>query len=270
MPDRSLGPSPREGDYDTRVLIVIPTLGRRVGFLRRTLDSIQSQSVSADVVIVTPRDAALTRQIAADAGARVLDDPGGLSNAVNLGIANAGDGHEYVNWLGDDDTLTPGSLAAVSSALDRRPSASAAFGQCLYVDENDAPLWVSKAGRAAPWSLPWGPNLVPQPGALIRRAAWQEVGGLDPFLRYTMDLDLLLRLKGWGPLVSVPRIVSTFRWHAESLTVAERDASLAESEAVKRRYLPRAVAALAPAWEGPVRWATKRAAVNVTKRANPA
>ena len=71
----------------------------------------------------------------------VMDDPGGQSAAINLGIARAQPHHEYVNWLGDDDTLTPGSLAAVSHALDARTEASAAFGQCQYVDPHDQPVW---------------------------------------------------------------------------------------------------------------------------------
>ena len=248
-------------------MIVVPTLGQRVDFLRRTLDSITGQSPDVDLVIVAPSAATEAREVSQALGAHVIDDPGGLSAAINLGIAAAGSRHEYVNWLGDDDTLTKGSLAATSAALDRNPKASVAFGQCLYVDEDDNPLWVSRAGRAAPWILPWGPDLVPQPGMLIRREAWQAVGGLDESLRFAMDLDLLLRLKRRGPLVSVPRIVSTFRWHAESLTVSDRTTSLAESEAVKRRYLPKVLLPVAPAWESPVRWATRRAATTVSDRA---
>lgn len=246
---------------------MIPTLGQRIHYLERTLASITQQSAPADVVLVAPRDAAEARTLATRLGARVVDDPGGLSAAINLGISQAEAHHEYVNWIGDDDTLTKGSLAAVSAALDRNTTASVAFGQCLYVDEDDSPLWVSQAGRAAPWILPWGPDLVPQPGMLVRRRAWDEVRGLDESLRFAMDLDLLLKLKRWGPLVSVPRIVSTFRWHVESLTVSDRTASLAESEAVKRRYLPRVALPLAPAWEAPVRWATRRAASQVNERA---
>lgn len=249
-----------------RILIVIPTLGERVAYLRQTLESVSSQSVPADVLVVVPTGAREARSVALEMGAHLMDDPGGQSAAINLGIAQAHGRHEYVNWLGDDDTLTEGSLAAVSAALDRSPTASAAFGQCQYVDQNDRPVWVSKAGRSATWVLPWGPNLVPQPGALMRRRAWQELGGLDSSLRYTMDMDLFLRLRRWGPLVPVPALVSTFRWHAESLTVSERAASLAEGEAVKRRYLPTPMIPLAPVWEAPVRVATKYAAAQVTKR----
>ena len=123
-----------------------------------------------------------------------------------------------------------------------------------------------QGGKVGSLGLPWGPNLVPQPGALMRRRAWQELGGLDSSLKYTMDMDLFLRLRRWGPLVPVPALVSTFRWHIESLTVSERTASLAEGEAVKRRYLPKPIIPFAPAWEAPVRWATKYAAAQVTKR----
>ena len=249
---------------------MIPTLGRRNEYLRQTLESVVSQDAPVDVLVVCPSQAHAARSLAIDNGAAVSDDPGGLSAAINLGIATATSGHDYVNWLGDDDTLTPGSLRAVASALEAHPRAAVAFGQCQYVDESDRPLWMSRAGRIAPWVLPWGPNLIPQPGMLIRRTAWQDVGGLDESLAYTMDLDLLLRLKRWGPVIAVPRIVSTFRWHALSLTVSEREASLAESESVKRRYLPRALVPAAPAWEAPVRWATRRASRTVAGRAREA
>jgi glycosyltransferase involved in cell wall biosynthesis len=250
-----------------RILIVVPTLGQRIGYLRRTLASIRDQNVPVDILVITPGAALEARALAHEVGAGVLDDPGGLSAAINLGVEHAQARHEYVNWLGDDDTLTRGSLAAVMAGLDSNRKASAAFGQCLYVDEMDNPLWVSQAGRFAPWILPWGPNMVPQPGLLVRREAWKSVRGLDETLSYTMDLDLLLKLRRWGPLIAVPRIVSTFRWHVESLTVAERSASLAESEMVKRRYLPKALIPVAPAWEAPVRWATRRAATAVSERA---
>lgn len=259
--------SPMPASPATPILVVVPTLGRRVAYLRRTLASVASQTAMADIVVVTPPGASDARAVAAEFGAAVLDDPGSLSGAINLGVSEAGGAHRFVNWLGDDDTLTNGSLAAVARALDAHPAASAAFGKCLYVDEDDTPLWLSQAGRAAPWILPWGPNLIPQPGMLVRRAAWDDVGGLDESLHYAMDLDLLLRLKRWGPLVSVPRIVSTFRWHAQSLTVSQRDHSLKESEEVKRRYLLPPLRRVAPAWEAPVRWATKRAAAQVSAAA---
>ncbi len=252
------------------VLIVIPTLGTRPEYLAQTLASIRSQSVRADVIVVTPAAADGARDLAREHGARVVDDPGSLPAAINLGVACAEPQHAYVNWIGDDDLLTPGSLERTTAALRRDPAAVLAYGACQYVDDVDRPLWVSRAGRWATRILSWGPDLIPQPGMLVRRDAWDRVGGVDDSLRFAFDLDLLLKLRGEGSFVDVGEVVSCFRWHAESLTVSDRTRSLDESEAVKRRYLSPRARSLSWAWEGPVRVATRLAAREVSRRARRA
>ena len=73
-----------------RVLIVIPTLGRRPELFAETVQSItQQKDEPADLVVVVPRDAEVVRQLALDAGARLVDDPGGMSAAINAGFALA-------------------------------------------------------------------------------------------------------------------------------------------------------------------------------------
>ena len=248
-----------------RVLIVIPTLGRRPELFALTLRSILAQtSEPADVVVVLPTGATEVRALSAAAGARLVDDPGGMSAAINAGLALAGPGHIYGNWIGDDDLLTPGSLVTSAGALDDAPSATVAFGYCDYIDGEGRRLFTSKAGRLAPWLMTWGPDLVPQPGALFRLTAVREVGLIDPSLSYAMDLDLLLRLRRLGPFVNTRTVLSSFRWHASSTTVANRTPSLEESELVKRRYLSPWQQRLAPLWEGPVRLATRLAARRVS------
>jgi GT2 family glycosyltransferase len=145
-----------------------------------------------------------------------------------------------------------------------------AYGACEYIDDDGRLLWTSSAGRWAQVLLPWGPDLIPQPGMLVRRSAWEAVGGLDESLRFAFDLDLLLRLRKVGAFVDVGRVVSSFRWHPDSLTVSDRSASLDESEAVKRRYLGSTANAFKWVWEKPVRGATRVAARGVTRRARRA
>lgn len=246
---------------------MVPTLGQRTAFLRQCLQSIRDQEVPAEVVLVRPADCQAVDDIAVEFHATLLDDPGSLPGAINAGIAAHGAGHDFVTWLGDDDLLEPRSFAAVAGALDAQPQAVAAFGHCRYVDDEGRTLWVSKAGRLAPHVLPWGPDLVPQPGMLIRTHAWQWVGGLDESYRFAFDLDLLLKLKSVGRLAAVPTVVSAFRWHDDSLTVGDRTTNLVESERAKRSHLPRGLKPLAPMWEAPVRWATRLAANRVSQRA---
>lgn len=251
----------------TDILVVMATLGERPEFLNEALESITSQSVDADVVIVGPIDSTVLKGASERFGADLTADPGSLPAAINLGIAEHGARYEFVTWLNDDDLLEPGALDRTRRALIDRPDASATYGFCRYIDGAGRQLWVNKAGKLAPWVLKWGPDLIPQPGSLIRRSSWEHVGGLDESYSLAFDLDLLLRLQKVGPLVDVGQIVSSFRWHADSLTVDDRTRNIAESERAKR-------AALGPwgrrsswLWEMPVRWATRAAASEVQRRA---
>ncbi|MDX6204504.1 MAG: hypothetical protein QOF39_561 [Frankiales bacterium] len=258
------GGDERTADAQSRVIIVVPTLGKRPELLNLTLQSLADQpDEPADVVVVVPAEATEARAIASASGARLVDDPGGMTAAINVGFALAEPRHLYGNWIGDDDLLAPGALAAAAKALDGDSAAVVAFGHCDYIDSDGGRLFTSKAGRLAPWLMTWGPDLVPQPGALFRLAALRQVGLLDPSLSFAMDLDLLLRLRSKGRFVNTGTTLASFRWHPESTTVANRARSLAEAEQVKRRYLSPTQRRLAPLWERPVRLATRLAARRV-------
>jgi GT2 family glycosyltransferase len=249
------------------VLLVVATLGRRPEYLRQTLESIRSQEVASDVVMVAPVDVPGVREAAEEFGARLLPDPGSLPGAINLGVESSPETYAYVNWLNDDDLLEPGSLLATTRALAADPEAVVAFGSCRYIDGEGRELWISKAGPWAPRILGWGPDLIPQPGMLVRADAWRKVGGVDTSYRLAFDLDLLLRLKRLGRLADTGTVVSSFRWHADSLTVDDRTTNIAESERAKRAALSPSARRLAWMWEAPVRVATRMAAREVQRRA---
>jgi GT2 family glycosyltransferase len=251
---------------ESDVLIVVPTLGRRVDHLRECLASLLNQTPVPQIVLVGP-DQPEIMDLTNTFGATWLADPGSQTRAINAGIDSASSHVRYVNWLGDDDLLEPGSIALTRTALEMNPTATVAYGSCRYIDESGRPLWVSSAGRWADRVLSWGPDLIPQPGMLVRLSAWRAVGGVDESYRFAFDLDLLLKLKKTGPLVDVGAIVSSFRWHADSLTVGDRDTNLAESERAKRDALSPRARALAWLWERPVRGATRLAAWEVNRRA---
>ncbi len=250
-----------------RVLVVVPTLGQRLDYLRQTLQSIQGQSELAQIVVVLPDSAAKARALAAEMSVATADDPGSMASAINLGVQLALPSVKYVNWIGDDDLLAPESLRAAVDALDAKPEAVAAFGYCDYIDPHGSKLWTSRAGRIAPWLMTWGPDLVPQPGMLMRLAAWHRTPGLKDNLHYALDLDLLLGLRKQGPFVRVPRTLASFRWHPDSLTVSNRTASLDESLAVKAHHATSGQRALIRLLDPMVRFATRLAAQRLNKRA---
>lgn len=243
------------------VLFVVPTLGRRPELLRRSLASIAAQGRDdVDLVVVAPRDADLGDALDR-VGARRVADPGrgGISGALNAGLAAARPGATWFAWLGDDDLLVPGSLDTTVAVLEADDRAVLAYGWCDYVDDRDRVVFRSRAGRLARAILTFGPNLVPQPGSLMRYDAVRAVGGLDESVRLALDLDLFLRLRRRGRVVAVPRTLAAFRWHAGSSTVEQGEASMEESDQVRMRYMPRPVAAAYDVGRWPGRWALRLA-----------
>lgn len=251
------------------ILIVIPTLGQREKLLKLTLESIAKQApVLMDIVIIAPRNKLFIKKLAKEFGAVVLDDPGGLSKAVNLGLRYAKPYHKYMGWVNDDDLLTTNSLKTTQQALSDNPDSVLAFGRCDYIDSSGNYLFTSRAGKLAPWIMTWGPNLVPCPGALFKLSAIRKVGDFDVNNKYSMDLDMLLRLRKLGKFTYTKNTLAAFRWHEESTTVKYRAEVIKETEAVKRKYLPKSLATIASCWELPVRYATKLATVRVNRLAN--
>ncbi len=220
-------------------LVVVPTLGERPELLRRTVLSVAGQGVDTTVLVVAAGDLEVVRECCRGTAAEVVTQRSrGLSAAINEGWELAGEGADAWTWLGDDDELLPGSLARTTSALQATPTASMVYGRCQYVDADGRLLWTARPGRLAALIAPYGPNLVPQPGSLLRAAAVRRVGALDPALRYAMDIDLFLRLRTVGRLLYLPHDLAAFRWHAASTTVANQAASSAELSAVRARHLP--------------------------------
>jgi GT2 family glycosyltransferase len=251
-----------------RVLVLMPTLGKRNDLLRQTLESIAAQKpVLLDIVMVFPLKNKATRALAKEFGAIMVDDPGGISRAVNAGIAAAKPWHEYITWLGDDDLLTAGSLVTSMKALDQHTDAVVAFGYCDYIDLAGRRILTSRAGRFAPWLMTWGPDLVPMPGLLLRRKALEKVGEFDANNKWSMDLDMLLRMRKVGKFINTRTSLACFRWHEASQTVSNRPKVLKEAEMVKRKYLPKPLRIAAPLWERPVRLATNLAVWRVNRLA---
>lgn len=232
--------------------IVVPTLGKRVNYLNQALKSIRSAGESL-VFVVTPQVQKLESLLEKDLYDRILFDSGsGLSSAIDQGLRAFPPHVKYLNWLGDDDLLVPGSIMDALSQIGKDENVSYVFGRCQYIDENGNDLWLNKSGTWATSLMRYGPQLVPQPGALFRRDRYLEVGGLNRGLKWAFDLDLLLRLSRVGESRYIPLVLAKFRWHQGSLSVGGRAGSVAEASAVRVAALPRYLQRVSVFWEMPL------------------
>ena len=253
----------------SEVLVVLPTLGARLDTLTETLKSIEAQreNVSLHLVVVCPKNATEARTLAQEFNATIVDDPGtGISDAINLGVA-AHRGEKFYAWMGDDDLFRPNGLKTLIQLIGTDETNVVAYGACDYIDHNGQIIYTNAAGKLAQFLLPWGPDLIPHPGSIIRLKQLLNSGGFNPQLKYAMDLDMFLRLRKTGNFVSTKVPVSAFRWHVESLTVANRLNSSLESERVKKNHLPKYLKPFSFLWALPIRWASSLAAQRVSAKA---
>jgi hypothetical protein len=249
--------------------IVVPTLGTRPEYLAQCLRSIRGAGTSL-IHIVMPISVPLPPEITADLYDRVIADPGtGLAAAIHTGLITFPEPVRFINWLGDDDLLKPGSLEIISHALRNDAGVVLAYGGCDYINSTNEVLFTNKSGRYAAPLMRVGPQLIPQPGSLFRREAYEKIGGLNSEFKWAFDLDLLIRLSQVGTLKFLNLTLASFRWHDDSLSVGGRDGSVREASRIRKRFLPRWLKPVSELWELPMRSAIKYAGTKVSRRSVP-
>ena len=219
------------------VTVAIPSFNQG-HFLDAALRSVFSQSVSCEVIVVDGGStdnsvAVIERWHERLAWFRSGPDRGQAA-AINEAIAR-GRG-PLVCWLNSDDLYVPGGLAALVDVMNADGLTDVAYGLCMQIDSSGNPVGRAKSRAFSARSLLRG-NPIPQPASLIRRSAWENVGGLDESLHLSLDYDLWWRLHRSGARFKQINVdVAKARLHedAKSVTLAAKQYS--EGKMVVRRH----------------------------------
>jgi glycosyltransferase involved in cell wall biosynthesis len=205
------------------VTIAVPNLnhGRYLG---EALQSIFAQGVPVEVVVMDGGSEDDSAEIIERWKNRLMgwrfgpDD--GQASAVNLGITMGS--APYVCWLNSDDVFLPGGLRQLLGVLSECHKPPVAYGRCWTLNERGRRLFPYVTAPFRPWLLK-NYCFIAQPAALIRRAAWEALGGLDGRLKMAMDYDLWWRLyRRFGPFLYIRRFVAGSRMHRDTKTSRNR------------------------------------------------
>jgi GT2 family glycosyltransferase len=220
-------------------------------FVRDAVESVLSDPFQdLELVVVddgstdgTPR--ILRECAAADSRVRVYREPGGtVAQALNRAAAHCK--APFLARLDADDITIPGRFEAQLEFLEGDPRSVLVGGQAELIDERGVTFGIAEyptddaqlreALRTA--------NPFVHSATMMRRSAFDAIGGYRSDLAHSEDLDLCLRLAEHGALANLPRPVVKYRIHAAQQSLRkQRDQAV---HAVATRMAARARAAGEP------------------------
>ncbi|NIO20497.1 MAG: glycosyltransferase [Candidatus Aenigmarchaeota archaeon] len=144
----------------------------------------------------------------------------GQAAAINEGISRL-ENATYVGWLNADDLLLRDGLRTMAHFLDDHSKCVAVFARAYIIDEKGETI-----GEYP--TLPFNKKrfavscTICQPASLVRRSAWDAVGGLDESMQTCLDYDLWWRLSRIGQIGYLEQFAACTRDHSGSKTRMQR------------------------------------------------
>ncbi|MDN4481743.1 glycosyltransferase family 2 protein [Demequina muriae] len=212
------------------VVSCIVATNRASPFLDEALRSVGAQThPRLDMVVVddgSPDPSALARMLTAHPAVTLVRvPPSGVASARNTGVRHARG--EILAFLDDDDRWEPDRVALHVEALGRSSAASASYGDLRTIDAAGRVMGEPDQFDATTADIVARRVTVMLPNLVVRRSAFDAVGGFDERLTLAEDLDLVLKLTGIGPLVYARGAISDYRTHDGNVT--RRHRALAEA-----------------------------------------
>jgi glycosyltransferase involved in cell wall biosynthesis len=266
------------------VSVVIAT-NRSGPYLAEAIASVLAQTAPAHELIVvddgSPQPALVDEAVAGVPGARVIHQgPRGVSVARNVGAAGAHG--NYLAFLDDDDRWHPTRLEAQLAAFEAAPDAVAGYCGLQTIDATGERVLAPADQTAVGSHLDVARRVtgILAPNLLIRRSAFDAVGGFHSQIRFAEDLDLVLRLAELGPFAFAPGALVDYRLTGSNTTARHRELAqgidrvlrlhLAAADERHDGELAAALRASLAANERYVWWASLRAARAAAAQRRPA
>jgi hypothetical protein len=113
-------------------------------------------------------------------------------------------------------------------------SKNAVIGNLGYLSSKSKKIITNKVSKINLFISKIGPNIIPQPGSLIRKSAFGNQQLLNEKYKYAMDLDMWLRILTKGQIGIIKESQALMNWHSDSITISNR--KKASIEAFQIRY----------------------------------
>ena len=216
-----------------RVACILPTLGKNLAWLEKSMSSVYEQD--SEVIRIL---AVETITIDLQALCEKYDfgifkcSARGVFGVLNEVLMKKHTEFDAFFFLGDDDILHSGAVKSLMDSLNEK-KLDIVYGKINYIDENGTQLFLNHALPFSKHLLRFFPNLIPNPGTIIKTEVWRKLEGYDPRYKYAADLDFWIRSRKNFRIGTTRYLAASFRYHDNSLTGANREHSTRESEEIR-------------------------------------
>lgn len=222
------------------ITVAVPSLDQGE-FLEEALVSIFSQDLPIEVILVDGGSKDNTLAIIekwsdkltwwrshADKG-----QPAAINEAISLGRA------PYVCWLNSDDIFLPGGLQKLLNRLRLSCDSPLVYGNCRKITKTNQYISDYPVRRFSKRRLAVS-CCIAQPATLIRRSAWEAVGGLNEDLHLAFDYDFWWKLYNeMGSFDYFPEPVAIARMHSEAKSTKYNVEQTYEAMQIVKNYYGR-------------------------------
>jgi glycosyltransferase involved in cell wall biosynthesis len=200
---------------------VVVTVFNRHAFLTDALQSVLD-STFEDFELIVVDDASsdgsfdLARDITAhDRRVQVYRNEKNLGDYPNRMRAASFARGRYIKYVDSDDIIYPHSLAVMVDGMERYPDAALGLVHSNPEDESPYPWCLSPEEAYRKHFLARGCLSCGPSGAIIRREAFEAIGGFEPKWGVLSDSDLWYRLAAGWPTVLLPPGLVWWRRHEQ-------------------------------------------------------
>jgi glycosyltransferase involved in cell wall biosynthesis len=131
---------------------------------------------------------------------------------------------KLVHILHGDDGVKPGFYEKLQTAFEKEPQIGAAFCRQVFIDEQGqrqgiSPLEQSESGILHNWLEHLAlEQRIMTPSIVVRRAAYEALGGFDSRLTCAEDWEMWMRIAARYPIWYEPEPLALYRMHTYSNT----------------------------------------------------
>jgi glycosyltransferase involved in cell wall biosynthesis len=211
--------------FNSPTISLVMTVFNRQAYLAAAIDSVIAQDYphwTLDLLddCSTDRSVEIAQEYARiDPRIQVKTSDRNVGHAQQLAWGLADKTDPYLGWVDSDDLLAPTALAETVAVLEQQPDVGMVYSDYIDIDADGTEL-----GLGFRCQIPYHHNrLLTQHIChhfrLIRRSAYDLVGGVDPNFSSGEDYDLTLKLSERVPIVHLQRSLYFYRQHPGSISV---------------------------------------------------